>query len=138
MGTGGEPLADKTQDSGFDAGELTGNFNIVDTTEGSTLLGGLVLPGNPEQVQWIDIPKPYVTEFCLDIFRYGRRIHHLLECRKQDTLLPTALDVLCAYFLIDIQIDQHAYFLRGDAVLLFQISQVYRKEVKCKATIRES
>ena len=107
MCAGGKPFADKGEDACLDAGKFMRNFNIVYTTEGSAGLGGLVFPSDSEEVGVIQIPQSNMGKLCLDILRYGRGVHHLLECREHNALFLAAFDVLCPYFIIDIQIDQH-------------------------------
>ena len=112
MAAGGEPLAGHSNDAALHAGEAGGDLHVVgDSLVQAAALLGLVLPGNTEQVQGIDIPQAHVLQLGLDLLRDRLRVLHLGNGRDDDIVLLGLLDIMLEAFLVDAEIDlTHAAF----------------------------
>ena len=89
VGAGREPLAHEHQDPGIDAGELRRELEVVDPAVLAAVGHGLVVPGDPEQVERIEIPQTDILELCLHLVRDQVRVAHLGEGRNPDVALPS-------------------------------------------------
>ena len=58
----GNHLPIEHDDPGVDAGELRGKLDVVDRAEAAALRGRLVVPGDAEQVERVEVPQPDVAE----------------------------------------------------------------------------
>ena len=111
VAAGGEPLADHGDDTGLDAGELRGELDVVgDLLIQAAGLLGLVLPGDAEKVQGIDVPQTDIGKLCLDLLRDQLRVLHLGKSRDDNVVFLGLLDVMSKAFLVDAKIN-HCFFL---------------------------
>ncbi len=118
MAAGGEPLAAKNDDPGVHTREGAGDFDEVDPAILAALHGGLVMPGDAEQVKGIHIPKAHVLEALLDLFRHLIRIPHLGKGGQYDVVLPRLLNVVRQVLFVHFQIDhvdtlRYTFIFRG-------------------------
>ena len=109
MAASGEPLAAKDDDAGLNAGKGAGDLDKVGIAKLAAELGGLVTPGNTEQVQGVDVPKSDVGQLILDLIRDQIGILHLRDGGKNDVVFLRALDGVLQFVAIDGQIDHCAH-----------------------------
>ena len=122
MATSGEPLAAQHDDPGLYPGEHAGQLNEIDPAILAALHGGLIMPGDPEQVQGIHIPESYILQGFFDLFRHLLRIPHLGKGRQNDVVFPGNLYIVGQFFFVDAQIDhallpRYAFYFAGPSDL---------------------
>ena len=86
--TGGEPLADQGDDPGLDPGQLGRPFDVVDRSEAAPADDRLVVPGDPVQVERVEVPQTDVHEPCPDVGGDQARVPHLGQGRDAHPALP--------------------------------------------------
>ena len=106
MAARGEPLAHHGDNAAGHAGELRGQFNVVgDGLEEAAGLFGLVLPGDPEEVQGVHVPKAHGFQLVLDLAGDGFRVLHLGDGGDEDVVLPGLFQVVLQALAVDGEID---------------------------------
>ena len=88
VGPGREPLADQRDDAGFGPGELRRPLDVVDASETASVGDRLVVPGDPVQVERVEVPQPDVRQLLPDIGGNQSRIPHLGQCGDAHPALP--------------------------------------------------
>ena len=111
VAAGGEPLAHHGHDAAGHAGELRGELDVVGhgLIETAELLG-LILPGDAEEVQGVDVPEADVFQLVLDLAGDGLGVLHLGDGGDDDVVLPGLLDVVLQAGLLDREIDHVSSF----------------------------
>ena len=105
VAAGGEPFAGEQDDARLDAGEFVRDLDEVDVAEDAAAFLGLVAPGDAEQVEGVEVPKPHIAEPGLDLIRDQVGIAHLRERRDDDALCTRALHAALQAVTVDGQID---------------------------------
>ncbi len=88
VGTGGEPLADELNDPGRDTRQLGRKLDEVHIAEPAAVRDRLVVPGDPEQVEGVEVPEPDLAQRRLHIGGDEPRVPHLGEGGDGDVALP--------------------------------------------------
>ena len=117
MAARGEPLAGHGKDAARHAGQAGGDLHIIRGVLIQTAeLLGLVVPGNAEQVDGVDVPQAGMGQLFLDFLRDEIRILHLRDGRDDDVVFLGLLDVVLQAFLVDAKINHCSFlqFLRQD------------------------
>ena len=106
VAAGGEPLARHGDDAAGYARKLAGDLYIVgDLLKEAAGLLGLVLPGDAEEVEGVDVPQTHVLQLGLDLLGNGLGMLHLRDGGDDDVVFLGLLDVMLQSDLVDAQID---------------------------------
>ena len=96
-----EPLADEADDLRLDARERRRELDPVAAAEPAAGRPRLVPPGDPEEVEGVQVPKPDALELLDDLRRDLRGVLLLGELREDDPALAGPLDGLGQHVLVD-------------------------------------
>jgi len=106
MAASGEPLASHGKDAAGHTGEAGRDLNIVgNLLEQTACFLGFVVPGNPEQVDGINIPKSGMRQLGLDLLGDQLRVLHLRKSRNDDVVFLCLLNVVLKASLVDAEVD---------------------------------
>ena len=94
VGAGGEPLADEQHDARLDPGQGRRQLQEIDAAEEAALLPGLVLPGDAEQVERVQVPEADLAQLVLDLAGDQLRVALLGEGGQDDVRLRKWATVL--------------------------------------------
>ncbi len=78
---------------------------MVDAAVEAAVRDRFVFPGDPEEVDGVEVPEAGLLQARLDLGGDARRVFLLLEGRDDDVALPAALDRLLQLLLVDLQVN---------------------------------